>query len=1135
MLRTGELGIHPPGALGVAFFMHARAECFVGRGGDGITQPLKDAGVLTLLDEGRQRSIALEGKVLTNLLEADALARMPELLFICCNPNQLGLFTKELTRFLENLAGRGRLRSIDDIRRRVPILFVLPNGVLMEQTVATYADQINEAILMERLPGVDESMVEALMDRVVRGISLQAGGRRGMGPDTVYLLEKKGRVVFAGGGEFERARVEAVLGSHQYPFHHAKGVSGTRIEFDKAMISIVLNVGGLIHTVKPSGELIDLRMGDLCKDASKAEFVERVGRAVFDVGRAVGAYPQDATYEAIWAKHRATILSFAGHMTSSLKTLRDAMGAGLDSVTLFSNEEWILTPLGSYAAKAGLSEAETLFKSLKREVQASMARAIRFRDRADNDGQPGATDMQLTAQRNISIELFDAGSDHVAVVGTMLDNEHLIKLEIKIYLPDEQIVSSRLNMIRVPFPVCREVENAAERLVGLRIERGVLAEIIRRVGGRAGCSHIKELATNIVYFVASDLVRRRSGLDPMSLEFAQKSPDERFVLTKELLRDTCLAYCQTTSQGLDEHIGIKRVGEVHTNKIPLGECEPSLGVVLRNRVEQYGDKPFIRTRQGDDESMIPWSQFSREVRTIARRLIDLGVRAGDRIGMVSENRPEMFQADLAIMAIGAVTVPVFAGYPPRQIAYVLGHAKPKFAIVSGMHQLQKIEPDHHSWIKKYFAMDYNAECESWGAANFADLLESAKTTDSDLDGRIDAIQPDDLCLVMYTSGTTGPPKGVRLTHRNIITQQKAVELIWDVSDKDVLMSYLPWHHSFGGIFERFLALFHGCELCLDDSRGRSEERLIANWKAYDPTLFFSVPRVHDQLVRGCRSNPDVDRVVFGGRLRFVFTAGASLPAPVAATYREHDIPVLEGWGLTETAPSVTLTTLDGSWRSGYVGFPIPGVSVRVEDDQEILVKGPNVMGGYLDDEEATAHVLGADGWFKTGDLGEFTKNGLRVFGRKDGAFKLTTGEKVHPQRIETVLVNESRYINQAVVLGSGEDFVAALVYPAMGELDQWALEQGIKSDDALVDPDVRAFISREIERLNTLIEVKYHRVQRVILTNREPTVANGELTPSGKSVRNAVIANYKPALEDLFAPTCSERVIQITKAQLQKA
>ncbi len=1133
MLRTGELGIHPPGALGVAFFVHTDAEYLIGRGGDGITQPLKESGSLNLLEGENQRWASLEGRILANLLEAEALDRMPELLFVCCNPNQLILFTAELTRFLENLCERKRLQSIEDIQRRVPIMLVLPNGILMEHTVSNFEEQIHESVLMGRLVGVDDAMVQAIIDRIVRGISLQAGGRRGMGKETVYILERKGSLVFAGGGEAEQARIESILNAHRYPFHHTKGVPGTRVEFDKAMISIVLNVGGLIHTVEPSGELNDLRMGDLCQDETKAAFVERVTRAVFNVGLSSGAYPQDACYEDIWAKHRATIMSFAGHMTSSLKTFRDALVNGLDRVELFSNEEWILSPLSQYAARAGLQEEADLFKSLKYDIKASMARAIRFRDNAEHGDQSGGTGMELSAQRNISIELFDAGSDNVVVVGTLLDNEHLIKLEVKIYLPDEQIVSSRLKMIRVPFPVCREVEAVAERLVGLRIERGVLLEIVRRVGGRVGCSHIKELATNIVDFVASDLVRRRAGLDPVSVDFSPKTPEERFVLTKELLRDTCLAYCQTTPQGLDEEIGIQRIAEVHANKIPLGDYESSLGQVLTSRAERFGEKVFIRTRAGEDESSITWSQFTQNVHNIARRLIDMGIRPGDRISMISENRPEMFMTDLAVMAIGAVTVPVFAGYPAGSIAYVLGHAKPKFVIVSGKHQLEKIEADRHPWIQQYFSMDFDADCEAWGAKNFDDLLIQGGASQEALDQRISAVQSDDLCLIMYTSGTTGPPKGVRLSHRNIISQQKAVELIWDVSEKDVLFSYLPWHHSFGGIFERTLALYHGCELCLDDSRGRDIDRMIANWGAFDPTLFFSVPRVHDMLLSRCRTDTSIERVIFGGRLRFVFTAGASLPAPVARIYSEHQIPVLEGWGLTETSPSVTLTTLDGQWNSGYVGYPIPGVSIRINDDQEILVKGPNVMGGYLDDEEATSHVLSADGWFRTGDLGEFTKKGLRIFGRKDGAFKLTTGEKVHPQRIETILVNESRYIAQAIVLGSGEDFVSALIYPDMVELAAWAKEQRVEQKELLTHPGVRALLTQEVERLNELIEVKFHRIQRFVLTDRTPTLVNGELTSSGKMVRKTVIANHKHLLDDMFSNEPGEDVIVIRKQQLQ--
>ena len=387
---------------------------------------------------------------------------------------------------------------------------------------------------------------------------------------------------------------------------------------------------------------------------------------------------------------------------------------------------------------------------------------------------------------------------------------------------------------------------------------------------------------------------------------------------------------------------------------------------------------------------------------------------------------------------------------------------------------------------------------------------------------------------MYTSGTTGPPKGVKLSHRNIISQQKAISLLWDVGENDVLLSYLPWHHSFGGIFERFLTLYHGCELCLDDSRGRDISRLVDNWKACDPTLFFSVPRVHDMLVTRCREDAEANKAVFGARLRFVFTAGASLPATVESVYRQHNIPVVEGWGLTETSPSVTLTTADQGWKSGYVGRPIPGVAIRIDDDQEIFVKGANVMSGYLDDEEATSHVLGADGWFRTGDLGEFTPNGLRILGRKDGAFKLTTGEKVHPQRIENIFVNESPFISAIVVLGSGEDFLGALVFPDMSRLRAWASERGVPDEQLLDDPSVRELFANEMSRINPQIEVKYHRVRRFVTTDREPSLGNGELTPSGKLVRRAVTDHHKDQLTNMFSDRPAESVVDLREQVLQR-
>ena len=726
--------------------------------------------------------------------------------------------------------------------------------------------------------------------------------------------------------------------------------------------------------------------------------------------------------------------------------------------------------------------------------------------------------MKLAAQRNIGIELFDAGPDDLVLVGTLLDNEHLIKLEINIYLPDEQITRSKLEMIRVPFPVCHEVEAVAERLVGLRIERGVINEISRRVGGRVGCSHIKELASAVVYFGASNLVRRRAGVDPMDTEFARRSPDERFTLTKELLQDTCLAYCQTTPQGLDDQIGIKRIGEEHTHPQPLGDFEPSFGVLLKDRAERWGDKTYLRYRKGDELCAMSFREFADKTFQIARHLIDRKIRPGDRIALLCENRPEMYLMEMAAMSIGALTVPIFAGYPAAQVSYPLEHARPCMLVVSGNHQLEKIARDRLPWVKNFYCMDFDAQSAAWGAIDFASLTVQGGATQAQLDERIEAVHPGDLCMVMYTSGTTGSPKGVQLTHRNLISQQKALSLIWDVKEDDVLLGYLPWHHSFGGLFERFMTLYRGCEFCLDDSRGRNLDRLIENWNRCNPTIFFSVPHVHDALITRCREQSNVEDIIFGGRLRFVFTAGAPLPAPIETAYRERKIPVLEGWGLTETSPCVTVTTKDRAWRSGYVGLPIPGVRVRIDSDQEMLVKGPNVMVGYLDEEEATSYVIDDDGWLHTGDLGEFTPDGFRIFGRKDGAFKLTTGEKVHPHRIENVFADESPYIHQAVVLGSGKNYIGMLIYPDFSRLQEWAREHRIVAEPLIEQPAVRDLYAAELKRINPLIVVKYHRILRAVLADAEPSLADGELTPSGKIVRKVVTARYSHKIHALFSP-----------------
>jgi long-chain acyl-CoA synthetase len=200
-----------------------------------------------------------------------------------------------------------------------------------------------------------------------------------------------------------------------------------------------------------------------------------------------------------------------------------------------------------------------------------------------------------------------------------------------------------------------------------------------------------------------------------------------------------------------------------------------------------------------------------------------------------------------------------------------------------------------------------------------------------------------------------------------------------------------------------------------------------------------------------------------------------------------------------------------------------------------MVQGPNVMLGYLDDEDATSRAIDEDGWFHTGDLGEFTPDGLRIFGRKDGAFKLTTGEKVHPQRIETILVNESPYINCAVVIGSGKDYVGAILYPNWSQVRAWTVARGISAGVWTDHPLMRELFGNELVRLNPLIEVKFQRIRRAILADGEPTVERGELTPSGKLVRKTILSNYQRDIEALFASDPPGNVIDVPQSETRRA
>lgn len=560
------------------------------------------------------------------------------------------------------------------------------------------------------------------------------------------------------------------------------------------------------------------------------------------------------------------------------------------------------------------------------------------------------------------------------------------------------------------------------------------------------------------------------------------------------------------------------------------ELEPfvsTIGAMLLMQRERFGDLLVVRERDCNAPSVsfsgLTWAEALDQIAAIGVGLAERGVAPGERVAVLSCNRTEMMLEELAVMGIGAVSVPIFAGYPVEQIEYILDHSDAEVLVVSSRPQLARVfATKAHTRLREIFVVD-EVESDARGEAeSFSALTERSERRGAVLSAfydRAHAVDDRDPCLMMYTSGTTGAPKGVVLCHRNILSQQAALRQHWDVGPDDRLLSYLPWHHSFGGIFERFLALTSGACLTIDDSFGKDLPRLIENFRAVQPTVYFSTPRIYQELVSAAQNDPEVEDQLIHDGLKFVFTAAAPLPRDVSDYFEKKGIPVVEGWGLTETSPCCTITPLESGRKPGSVGYPLAGVEVEVAEDGEILVRGPNVMLHYHKDAERTAARIDSEAWLHTGDLGEIGPDGLKIKGRKDGVFKLTNGEKVSSQAVELALVGGCRHIKAAVAVGSGRDYVVALVVPDFANLKVWAAAHGhdSQSDSWLQNSAIIELLVAELSEANTAVTPKYARIGGVIVIPRDLELGRGELTPSTKTVRPQVIANFAAQIDELYA------------------
>jgi long-subunit acyl-CoA synthetase (AMP-forming) len=569
-----------------------------------------------------------------------------------------------------------------------------------------------------------------------------------------------------------------------------------------------------------------------------------------------------------------------------------------------------------------------------------------------------------------------------------------------------------------------------------------------------------------------------------------------------------------------------REGDVVFSRLsPVGECE-TIGSLLARNAARFAGHPVYRERRDGRFQGVPWGEFLKAVASFAQFLSAAGVGHDTRVVMFSPNRGEMLVAEFATMCLGATYVPIFAGYPADQARELIERTRPTVLIVAGPDQLERacippsvravltltpvepaaLEPVLRGTQAEYVTFSDALRRYAIIAADdprLAAFLESAK--------RLDPHEP---CLIAFTSGTSGLLKGVELTHDNILSQQRALSAIWTISRKDRLLSYLPWHHSFGGIFEKYTALYNGATIHIDDSLGKDFDLLLRNWEEVRPTVYFSVPRVYQQLVVHAQSHPEDDSRIFHPALRFVFTAAAPLPANLSAFFADRGIPVLEGWGLTETSPCCTVTDLtEPRTVPGLVGYPIPGVRLRLAADGEILVQGPNVMRGYFEQPQETAKALPGDGWFHTGDLGEFAGAGLKLVTRKDRVFKMLNAEKIVPTEIENRLAGMNAFIRHAIVAGDGRSFLTALIFP-----DFFRIAEQFGDDRATAERVVKDSLRDTILAFNRDHRVKYERIQAFAVISRELTIEDHELTPSLKVRVRDVLANAEEYLDAIYEP-----------------
>ena len=587
----------------------------------------------------------------------------------------------------------------------------------------------------------------------------------------------------------------------------------------------------------------------------------------------------------------------------------------------------------------------------------------------------------------------------------------------------------------------------------------------------------------------------------------------------------------------------------------------NLADMFFRRAETTPNKRAYSFKKGDKWETITWSEAKKIVLNLASGLLNIGIKKGDKVNIFSYTCVEWVLSDFASLSCGAITVPIYQSLPPDQAEYIINDSESKLIFVENDEILQKVISVRKNItnVKKIILFKnakQNQKEDEW-VMTYDELLMIGERNQrfTEIEEIVRNIKQDEVATIVYTSGTTGPPKGVVQTHRNHLSMCAMIYETGNFRDDDSALLFLPLAHSFARQVEFALAFIGG-----HISFAESIEKVAQNIAEVKPTLLPSVPRIFEKVYATVISqaqespikkkifnwalntgikvsrlkqkkkeknipfllsiqNRIADKLVFkklrnklGGNLRVMVSGGAPISKEIEEFFHAFGLLIIEGYGLTETCPALTINRID-DFKFGTVGKPLKGVELKIADDGEILARGPNVVSGYYKKEKDTKEAFSDDGWFKTGDIGEIDEDGfLRITDRKKDLIVTAAGKNIAPQNVENLLKSLDPLISQVVMIGDKRPYCVALITLNKEEVEKFLQDSEIKATE---NAKVIDRISKAVSEVNSKV-ASYETIKKFKILPNDFTIESGELTPTLKVKRKIVMQNYQDIIEEMY-------------------